>query len=159
MNPENARDLCLLEMDKHGLILRGWQFRWSKRRRVCGQCDQRNRIIELSKPWVLVNDWEPHILDTVRHEIAHALVGPGHGHGPIWRACAERIGASPCRSESLSNPAPGKYQAICPGCGHIYHSYARKRGQFSCSPCAFKVFGRRMYSERFFLDYRRVKVD
>ena len=33
------------------------------------------------------------ILDTIRHEIAHALVGPGHGHSIVWQHAAKQVGA------------------------------------------------------------------
>lgn len=31
--------------------------------------------------------------ETILHEIAHALAGPGAGHGPKWREMARRVGA------------------------------------------------------------------
>ena len=38
---------------------------------------------------------EEEIRDTVLHEIAHAIAGPEAGHGPLWKATARRIGATP----------------------------------------------------------------
>ncbi len=44
------------------------------------------------------------VRDTVLHEIAHAIAGPEAGHGPLWKATARRIGATPraraCESEA-----------------------------------------------------------
>ena len=42
------------------------------------------------------------VTDTILHEIAHALAGPGAGHGPAWKATASRLGATPksCAPES-----------------------------------------------------------
>jgi SprT protein len=34
-------------------------------------------------------------LDVVRHEAAHALAGPGAGHGTRWLAIARKVGCSP----------------------------------------------------------------
>jgi len=35
----------------------------------------------------------PHLLaETVLHELGHAVVGPGHGHGPVWREACARLG-------------------------------------------------------------------
>jgi hypothetical protein len=37
------------------------------------------------------------IVDTILHEIAHALVGPRHGHDTVWKAKCTDIGARPER--------------------------------------------------------------
>lgn len=33
-------------------------------------------------------------MDTVAHEVAHALVGPAHGHDAVWRRKAVELGGS-----------------------------------------------------------------
>ena len=33
--------------------------------------------------------------DTILHEIAHAIAGVEAGHGPAWKAVAQRLGATP----------------------------------------------------------------
>ena len=38
-----------------------------------------------------------HIRDTILHEIAHALVGPCHGHDAVWRQKAREIGCTCCK--------------------------------------------------------------
>ena len=35
------------------------------------------------------------VRDTILHEIAHALVGPGHGHDAVWKAKCVEVGAKP----------------------------------------------------------------
>ena len=37
------------------------------------------------------------VRDTILHEVAHALVGPGHGHDTVWKATAAQVGARPQR--------------------------------------------------------------
>jgi len=41
---------------------------------------------------------EPEILDTIKHEIAHAIVGNKHGHDDVWKAKARELGThtGPC---------------------------------------------------------------
>ena len=48
---------------------------------------------------------EPDIINTIRHEVAHAVVGPNHGHDEIWSSKAKELGCdntSPCLSYGLS---------------------------------------------------------
>jgi hypothetical protein len=57
-------------------------------------CKYRTKRIEISKYYAQHSPRES-ILDTLLHEIAHALAGPKAGHGPSWKAIAVRIGANP----------------------------------------------------------------
>ena len=72
-----AIDLATELMDAHGLV--GWRIKLDHARRRAGQCDYTNKIISLSRFYVRHADID-HIRDTILHEIAHALVGPRHGH-------------------------------------------------------------------------------
>jgi SNF2 family DNA or RNA helicase len=48
------------------------------------------------------NDAE--LINTIRHEVAHAIVGPGHGHNEVWADKAREIGCDntlPCANVSL----------------------------------------------------------
>jgi predicted SprT family Zn-dependent metalloprotease len=56
----------------------GWGFAFNKQRRGMGLCRYATRTIELSIYLVDRNGLEE-VRDTILHEIAHALVGPGHG--------------------------------------------------------------------------------
>ena len=48
----------------------------------------------MSKELTLLNNIEQ-FTDTLRHEIAHAIVGPGNHHNRTWRFAAIQIGAKP----------------------------------------------------------------
>lgn len=62
--------------------------------KTLGRCSYHKKLIELSKTHVDQNQIHE-IDDTIRHEIAHAMVGPGFGHGEIWKSAAMKLGAKP----------------------------------------------------------------
>lgn len=124
-----ARDLLTL----HGLP--EWTFAFNRRKRALGLCVYRRRTIELSIHFVLRNTREE-IVDTVLHEIAHALVGPNHGHDAVWRKKCLEIGARPLRCGQAAMPA-GRWRARCGQCGLDFHRYRKPknaRGWF-CKGC------------------------
>ena len=79
-------------MDKHGLT--GWTLAFVEAKRRLGDCDFEDRVIRISRGHALEGS-EEQIRDTVLHEIAHAIAGREAGHGPLWKATARRIGATP----------------------------------------------------------------
>lgn len=91
---KRVRELALAEMAEHELLESGWSFDFDRAIRRQGCCHLRTKKITLSR---LFSVWEPEsevLLKVIRHEIAHALVGPQRKpHGPKWRAMAERLGA------------------------------------------------------------------
>jgi predicted SprT family Zn-dependent metalloprotease len=107
-------------MRENGLI--GWKFGLNKNKRRLGVCRHRKRLIELSVDFVSMNTDEE-IIDTIKHEIAHALVGPGHGHGPVWKAKARQLGCNPVPCSMDAAMPHGHFQAVCPGCGMIHSKH------------------------------------
>lgn len=104
--------------------LAGWRFRFNDRKRGLGLCDFRNRVIEVSHLHARL-DSQSQILDTILHEIAHALTWIIHGngvsvHGPEWKAQCIRVGANPKACADANDEGivskPGKWVAHCPGC-------------------------------------------
>jgi predicted SprT family Zn-dependent metalloprotease len=82
--------------DEPSLSELGWTFRLSNRKRAVGTCIHDEKVIEVSKYYIESHPDE--IEDTIRHEIAHALVGPGHGHDYVWRRKCVEVGANPTRT-------------------------------------------------------------
>lgn len=108
-----ARDLM------HEWGLHAWTLKFDKAKTRCGQCSHTTWTISLSRHFVRLNDREL-VEDTVRHEIAHALVGPGHGHDAAWKKMARAVGAKPqrCKSEADGlQRSEHRYVAVCDGCG------------------------------------------
>ena len=70
-------------------------------RQVLGLCSYKNRVISLSVPYMQIVPANL-VEDTILHEIAHAMVGPEAGHGPIWKKMAEYVGCKPSATSEKS---------------------------------------------------------
>ena len=79
---------------QHGLDVSGWRLEFRNYGYLLGSCCYRRQIIALNAFHVDHNA-EAIVLDTMLHEIAHALVGPSHGHGQVWKEMARTIGCFP----------------------------------------------------------------
>jgi predicted SprT family Zn-dependent metalloprotease len=130
---EVVRQLALERMAAHGL--HEWSFGFNRRKRTLGVCFFHRRTIELSMPFVERNGPDE-IRDTVLHEIAHALVGPGHGHDAVWKRKCLEVGAKPVRCGQAEMPE-GCWQARCKGCGQRFHWHRKPKRMkdWFCRPC------------------------
>lgn len=127
MDREAARRLALDEMNKYGFgVADGWRFQFSRSARMAGDCNLMTQTIRLSGRFVDVNG-RAEVLDTIRHEIAHAYAGwkgaseRNAGHGPIWKYHARLLGARPerCIPAGEAVLVPFKWVAICPTHGRL----------------------------------------
>jgi len=129
-----ALDTAAELMRLHGL--KGWRVRLDHARRRAGQCDYTRRVISLSRHYVRHAD-ETHIRDTILHEIAHALVGPHHGHDAVWRRKAREIGCSATRCHTLTF-ADAPWVMRCPnGCFEVQRH--RRKSGLVCAQCRTAV--------------------
>lgn len=91
---KSAKDFCDALITEYELD--GWKFiidcQHDNENRL-GQCNYVNKTIAVSE-WVFT-DLNEQVEDTILHELAHALVGPGKGHGLKWKTVARNIGAVP----------------------------------------------------------------
>jgi hypothetical protein len=112
MTAQEAMMYARILLIQFGLAERGWTFRINNNRSRLGVCRFRNRTVEISR-YHLASPAAA-IRNTLLHEIAHALVGPSHGHGPVWRAKALEIGCDGKRCGTME--APARYIGTCPKC-------------------------------------------
>ena len=137
-NMTNQETLKMLndKMAEHGLINQGWVGSLNNRKRALGVCSFGRKEIKISKAFsnIISSD---EILDTILHEIAHALVGPGMGHGRSWRIMCRKIGATPTRLANASVKPEYRYKCYCPNCGELkqYGFHRRPTRKFICSDC------------------------
>jgi predicted SprT family Zn-dependent metalloprotease len=114
-------------MDENGLY--NWRLVFDNHRTSAGRCDYDVRTISLSRPVLEVNPLEE-VIDTILHEIAHALVGADAGHGRIWRKQFLALGGSGRVTQdprTVTIP-PGKYIATCSTCGTVHQRYRKTPG-------------------------------
>ena len=98
-------------LNKHELFEKGWSFSFDRAKRRAGSCKFSKKEITLARDYAEQEDFKE-IKNTILHEIAHALVGPRHGHNKIWRQKALEIGcdAERCHYVVFSKP---KYKLTC----------------------------------------------
>lgn len=149
MTQWEAAQLINAELDKHGLREQGWSFEFNNRKRSNGLCNYRNKTIQLSRHFLNREDEE--VLNTIRHEIAHALA-QGDGHGYRWQRACLVTGARPERCASIPNELKpkGKWLARCPSCDRTTYYYRKLRRARACGQCCLRFNGGR-FSEQFAL--------
>lgn len=149
MRKSEAQSLAIAEMRKHGLILAGWRLKFDNAKMRFGKTTYSRKVISLSAPLVALND-EDTILDTIRHEIAHALVGYGHGHDSVWRSTARAIGGSGKRQKAANTveTPPARYIVSCPKCSFSIPRHRRANKLQACPRCCNRYNG-----GRFSMDY------
>lgn len=143
MDLNRAQQLALELMEKHNLMERGWRFGFDTAKRRFGCCNHRYKSITLSKALVLVND-EARVKNTILHEIAHAMVGPRHGHDAVWRSQAIAIGCDGKRCYTTQNTVvpEARYIAVCNSCGHVHRKHRATRSVTACGLCCKGRFQR-----------------
>ncbi len=120
-------------LDEHGL--HDWRLVFDRAKRRAGVCRWARKEIGLSAPLTSVHP-EAEVRDTVLHEIAHALVGPKHGHDAVWRATAKRIGCTGQRCSSQDAPSiDGDWVGLCDA-GHRITRHRRPERPTACRQCA-----------------------
>ncbi len=108
--------------------LNGWDFQLTDTGRRLGCCKYDKFRIEISR-YHAEHSPEEKVIDTLLHEIAHALVGPGHGHDNTWKVVAMRLGATPraCDDSIETVQKPGDWQAKCSCCQRVWNKYRRPK--------------------------------
>ncbi len=137
MNLGSAHSVATELMAQHRLLDQGWDFRFDNALTRGGLCDFRRKVISVSRELVWRHD-ETFLINTVLHEIAHALVGFRHGHDSEWKRVARSIGGT---SDTCHMAVPlWRYVGTCARCG--VRVYAMRRTTCSCTKCSPGRFDR-----------------
>jgi predicted SprT family Zn-dependent metalloprotease len=134
MNKLRQVEIAAKELiETHGLS-DSYIFRYNTRKVHAGVCyyamPWKYGRIELSENYVLLNDVAD-IMDTILHEIAHAIADRDYkhrGHGAPWKKVCVAIGAKPvrCYDDNVVMPK-GKWQATCPNCQKLIDKHRLRR--------------------------------
>lgn len=115
-----------------------WVFGFDLAQVRGGICRYTKKRITLSVTYCLTAPKEE-VLDTVLHEIAHALAGYKAGHGKTWRGVAEIIG---CSGEVYHTIKHGqdRWHGFCP-CGKTWKrkKLQRRVRNGTCPSCNEKI--------------------
>lgn len=111
-----------------------WNFAFSLTTRQAGCCWYNRKLITISVTYCQTATLSQ-IVNTLLHEIAHALAGYINGHNHIWKRIAKQIGCTAERCHAVQH-APSKWTGKC-RCGSIWHrqrlTKAARYGH--CSKC------------------------
>jgi hypothetical protein len=146
-------------MFEHGLLDQGWFFNFDRSKSRLGLCSHSNKIISMSKYLTPLRPYDEN-KDTILHEIAHALVGGGFGHGAVWQLKCVEIGARPERCGTIDPEAERpefRWTASCDACGAetgMHRAPGRVRSCLHCHPGDFsfdhlltwREFGKRVHN-------------
>ena len=116
--------------------LDGWRFQYNRRLTSMGLCHHGLHRIELSIYLAERNPLEE-VLETLKHEICHALVGPRHGHDAVWKSNGDKVGCNPERCGQADMPE-GRWRAVCNGCGATHDRHRRPSRPLFCRGCGLE---------------------
>ncbi len=119
---------------EHGID--GWTVEFDRAKARAAACHFRDRRITLSRHLTALHS-EDEVRDSILHEIAHALVGPRHGHDAVWRATALAIGSTGSRCVEGGPAVTGNWWGTCPA-GHRTTRHRRPERVMTCSRCSSK---------------------
>lgn len=115
-----------------------YKFQWDGAVKRYGYCSYEHKTVSISKPLATLNPVDV-TLNTVLHEIAHALSPKSAHHGREWKSVARSIGNDGLRCYGAIVARPqAKYVGTCPNCDKIIFRHRRKR--IACAKCCAGVF-------------------
>ncbi len=137
MDLDRLRTAAKSLLVEEGLWDQGWRFVLSnKHKSVFGVCVYKPKHVIVTH-YYAERAPEADVLDTLKHEVAHAITGHANGHNAIWRAVAVRLGAKPTACSPNVHYLPpkkkGKYRAKCPTCQQSYHRKSKPLQPLVCA--------------------------
>ena len=144
---QRAKEMAMDAFEKHGLRQAGWTFGFDSSVRRLGNTKYGRKFISISRHMVLASS-DARVLNTILHEVAHALVGHTAAHGPVWKQKAIEIGCDGKTTDNGPRFAEGRYKFKCSGatCTNEWHFQRRcprstkmGLGKCKCGTCGAKI--------------------
>ena len=149
-------------MDKHLAKSENfWYFEFDNAVTRFGCCHyggKKGYCISLSRKLVEINN-ESQVLDTILHEIAHAMDYEERGdtdHGTNWKRIAIEIGCNGERCYDLSEVKQPKmkYTTECGNCGNTNGKMRKPKRRPACGSCC-KKYNNGKYTDKYKLAYNQ----
>ncbi len=122
-----------------------YRFEFTNHKRTLGICRYRSKTIGLSKYHAMYGE-DGEVLNTILHEIAHALAGARNGHNYVWKARCRELGAKPLRCSGKPIMEAGhKYEFRCEPCSLVVPRFRKPKyqgktyGSYRCGRCKAPV--------------------
>jgi len=146
---EIVKQLAEAELAKQNLF--DWKFKFDNSKRRFGLCSFSTKTISLSRTLALLNS-EIDIIDTIKHEVAHAIVGSGNGHNHIWKKKAVELGCSEkrCYESKFVQKPKGIYIYECSNCKQRIERFKQSQKDCACATCCRK-FNNNKWSNKYLL--------
>lgn len=124
-------------------LKKGWTFAFDLAPVRAGVCRHKEKRIALSVTYCLKASKEE-IVDTILHEIAHAIAGPSHGHNEAWKSVARRIGCTATRCHQVDHTPP-RWRGQC-ACGKEWkrQRLSRRARTGYCPACKKRIAWQRV---------------
>tara|TARA_R100000664_G_C2735937_1_gene125382 strand:+ start:130 stop:627 length:498 start_codon:yes stop_codon:yes gene_type:complete len=154
MKLEKARHMAMKMMRDHGL--KDYTFKWDRAVRRFGCHNGRMKTISLSRPLTEHETKEQRVINTILHEIAHALDHKKRGysnHDKHWKKVAKSIGCTGERCTSNSSidlSRVMKWIGECPKCNKRFHR--ARRTNIACGPCC-KKYNNNKYTPEYKIEW------
>lgn len=140
INKESLTEFTELILQDNELDDAGWTVVWDNHHSRMGYCNYETRQIGLSEYILKVCINPIQMVDTVLHEIAHALT-PLHGHNRTWKNMAMKLGANPFARQvvekSYDEDTAPMWAMIDTRTFEIVHHYKRKPWDKTMRECKF----------------------
>ena len=129
-------DFAMVKFKEYKLY--DWKFGFDLAQNRGGVCRYREKVITVSVTYCMRSS-RNEVYNTILHEIAHALVGPGHGHNQKWQLQARAIGCDAERCHSVTHGLD-RWHGTCP-CGNEWKrkKLMRKIRNAKCPHCWNKI--------------------
>lgn len=110
-----------------------WKLKLNNKRSALAETWHSDKSITISKHFIIISD-EEQLEGVVYHEIAHALLGPGYGHGKEFVSMCTKISPNQKYARRGVDVPIRKFIMTCPECG--YSGTLNVNKELYCGVCA-----------------------